>query len=53
MPLLLLLLQIGMKAVRGKEDAFNACAAGTLSAALLGAACEWTAADHILQQGSN
>jgi hypothetical protein len=35
-----LLLQIGMKAVRGQEDAFNACAAGTLSAALLGAACE-------------
>ncbi|KAF6266020.1 hypothetical protein COO60DRAFT_1475178 [Scenedesmus sp. NREL 46B-D3] len=30
--------QIGMKAVRGTEDAANACAAGTLSAALLGAA---------------
>ncbi|WIA15991.1 hypothetical protein OEZ85_012728 [Tetradesmus obliquus] len=30
--------QVGLQAVRGKKDAFNACAAGTLSAALLGAA---------------
>jgi hypothetical protein len=33
-------LQVGLKAVRGQEDAANVCVAGTLSAALLGAFCE-------------
>lgn len=33
--------QIGLKAVRGKEDAVNVSLAGAVSAAIMGATCEY------------